>query len=319
MATPTEEVGAVDSFDDAVAAALADLGEATPEADSFDLPSDWNEAQDDDDDADVFEDADDTDDTEGGQAESDDFFAEGEEGVTSTETSDTVEIPGVGPVTVQQILEWRNSGLRMEDYTRKTQEVAELRRQLEERANADTTGNAELWQALKEDPQGTIAYLATQVGLLSEDEAPAKVRELKNVKLRPESDIEQMVQERLNQALMQHPVVQEALMTKVMAQVDAEFGQIEQRIGATLSERDRQKVMDFAAQNGIQNLDVAFDALAARTGKTFSKVTEERPAPPQKRQPGRTGRMRPVSKEPVKDFDEAVERALAELEARNEV
>lgn len=39
-------------------------------------------------------------------------------------------VEGIGTVTAEQIKEWRNSGLRQSDYTRKTQELAEQRAKL---------------------------------------------------------------------------------------------------------------------------------------------------------------------------------------------
>ncbi len=55
------------------------------------------------------------------------------------------------------LAELRDSGLRMADYTRKTQELAEQRRELEQ---AQT-----LSQMLAVNPKGTIEYLAEQNGL----------------------------------------------------------------------------------------------------------------------------------------------------------
>lgn len=48
----------------------------------------------------------------------------------------TLNIPGIGEVTLDQINEWRGGGLRQADYTKKTQELAEQRKSMEEQFNA---------------------------------------------------------------------------------------------------------------------------------------------------------------------------------------
>lgn len=57
---------------------------------------------------------------------------EPEDNDTPEETQSVYNIDGIGEVTADEIREWKNSGLRQADYTRKTQELARQREQLED-------------------------------------------------------------------------------------------------------------------------------------------------------------------------------------------
>ena len=50
------------------------------------------------------------------------------------ERQSSFDIEGIGTVTADEIKEWRNSGLRQSDYTRKTQELAQQREELKDAA-----------------------------------------------------------------------------------------------------------------------------------------------------------------------------------------
>lgn len=63
---------------------------------------------------------------------------------SSNQSANTYNIPGIGEVTADEIIEWKNGGLRQADYTRKTQEVA---RQREENNEA-----LELFHYLQDNP-----------------------------------------------------------------------------------------------------------------------------------------------------------------------
>lgn len=63
------------------------------------------------------------------------------------------------------VSEWRDGGLRQADYTRKTQELAEMRRELERAQTLD--------RALQANPQGTLQFLAQQHGLTIAEAAQA--------------------------------------------------------------------------------------------------------------------------------------------------
>lgn len=48
------------------------------------------------------------------------------------QTPATINIPGIGEVSIDELNEWRGGGLRQSDYTKKTQELASQRKQMEE-------------------------------------------------------------------------------------------------------------------------------------------------------------------------------------------
>jgi len=81
-------------------------------------------------------------------AETVDSYAEEsatEEVITDTPSGPVkYNIPGIGEVTEDEIKEWRNSGLRQGDYTRKTQELA--------RQRAENKDAIELYQYLRNNP-----------------------------------------------------------------------------------------------------------------------------------------------------------------------
>lgn len=58
------------------------------------------------------------------------------EGGEQTQMPQSFNIPGIGEVSIDEINEWRGGGLRQSDYTRKTQELAEQRKQMEEEFGA---------------------------------------------------------------------------------------------------------------------------------------------------------------------------------------
>lgn len=316
MAEQSEEVGTADPFEAAIAAMEAELGQASPDDEWSALPADLLEDEVAGDDADDDSGSGASDDTDDGEA--DDFFADdtsvGEDSSQEITGSTLVDVPKYGQLPLEEVVK---GYMRMDHFTQSQQQVKELERQLQEKINADTTGNADLWQALKEDPKGTVAYLAAEVGLLDRETIAQKMRDVPTVKLRPESDVEQMVQERLEQAVRTHPAVQQAITQRVQTQIGSQFAEIEGRIGRTLSDNDKRKTMDFAAQNGILDLNVAFDALAARR-KSPAADGDLKQVRPQKRTAA-PAQDAPNFKGAATDFEEAAARAMAELEAAGSV
>ena len=69
-------------------------------------------------------------------------------------------------VTLQQLKEWRESGLRQQDYTRKTQEVAEMRRQAEQvyRAYQQMEQERQQLQEFFSDEENVLKLVAQQYG-----------------------------------------------------------------------------------------------------------------------------------------------------------
>lgn len=311
------EVTPSNPFEAAVAAAEAELAADTPSAEEAPstLPNEPDPVTDDaPESADLSSDDSGAEDTD--EDEFDFDFGDEEEADESVSNQEPVthEVPGIGNVPVDELV---RGYLRESDYTKKTQEIANLRRQLEEQAEKGPKNQRELYEALKESPKETVAWLATQVGLLNAEDAQTKMREIEGIRLADDATVEQEVQSRLEQAVMRHPAVQDALRQKVVGQIEAQFGEIAGRVGKPLSDNAKQKLMDFAYENGISNLVVAYDALSARAQN--APKSDVRRSQPQKRTASK-GRDEGLSFDgPVSDFSEAADRALAELRAKGVV
>lgn len=78
-----------------------------------------------------------------------------------------ITLPDGRELTVAEILEWEQGNLRQADYSRKTQELANRRREFDEMVNSlggqeEAQKAVNLYQALLIDPVGTLNYLFEQ-------------------------------------------------------------------------------------------------------------------------------------------------------------
>lgn len=310
--------GKVD-FDDAVAAALAEVGETDPIEEDPALSAGESEAAAEADDAE-FEDLDSPDPEQPEAPEEFDFESPGATDdedstpVALAQDDALVQIPGrAEPLTVAEL---RNGYLRHDDYTRKTQELAEQRRQLEESMTAEDRGNAELWQAMQEDPIGTIRYLARHLGA---DDVEKSLVKLNDVQYVPATQVDEIVKQRMQQALAQHPEVQQARAARIQHAIDSGFAAVERKVGKPLSDNAKAKILNFAADNGISSIEVAFDALSARMGTRAPERQRLDKAKPQKRDRAAREGAPTRPRDEVLDFDDSVRAAMAQLEAMSEV
>jgi hypothetical protein len=305
-------------FDGAVDLMLAEIGEATPIDDEAALPAADSDASFEIDDA-VSDDTDDG--SEQPEApEEFDFDAPqagAEDGLAPEALGDDtlVSVPGrAEPVPLGEL---RNGYMRQADYTRKTQELAEQQRQLEAQMTPDDRGNAELWESMKEDPIGTVRYLARHLGA---DDVEQSLTKLNDVGFVPRSEVQRVIQEQVALAVQQHPAVQQAQVQRFQAQLDHSWRSIEAKVGKPLSESAKVKVLNFAVENQIANVELAFDALSARMGTKTPARRNLDDSKPQKRQnftrEGGASRRKPNE---VLDFNQSIEAALADLEGMAEV
>lgn len=302
----------IDSFADAVAAAEAEItGDAEIVEEAPSTPPNDVEASIDDADVETVQ----APESETADEEEDlfdfDFEAPNDEDSVSNQVPEAINIDGFGELTPEEI---RNGLLRQADYTKKTQQLAEERQQLaQERDNfsKQQSSQSELWKSLQESPKETVAWLATQVGLIEANEAKTKLNEIEGIRLADEATVQAEVQQQLEQAVMQHPAVQEALRERAVGRINAQFGQIEDRVGQRLSDGAKQKLMDFAYENGIADLVVAYDALSARAGQKQTEKKRSNSSQTRKSQNHQESAKAPV----VNDFDDAVAAAYAELQA----
>jgi hypothetical protein len=168
-----------------------------------------------------------------------------------------IAVPGIdNPVSQRELVD---GYLRQADYTRKTQELAEQREQLQQ----DNGLATRLMGKLREAPLETVAALAVEVGLIDADQVdPVVLGELdQEFRVPTQDEVQAQIQAGIDEALESHPAVVEAQRQVVREQISNEFAEIEGQIGATLSERDRNAVMQKALEIGTPRLDVAFATL----------------------------------------------------------
>lgn len=225
---------------------------------------------------------------------------------TATEAAPTfdwnlsVEVSTVdGPQTVT-LAELRDGYMMRADYTRKTQELAEQRRQQDEAIK--------FYEELRSHPSEVVAYLAEQAGFIKEGQRP--IREVDFAFPTPEQ-VTDMVEARAKELIENDPRVQEAEIVAARARVNEEFGRIEQTHDVTLSQEARRKVMQEAVRLGIDSLETTYELLVARANRKRQQSDALR-----KSAPSRPG-SRPAQAEPgeakPKDIFEAAAMAAAEL------
>ena len=189
-----------------------------------------------------------------------------------------VEVDGLDtPVSTQELVD---GYLRQADYTRKTQALADDRKSF----STDNETALMLLQKLRDNPAETVAALAIEAGLLTQEQLPADlaVRDAA-IKFPSQEEIDAQVQDRVNAGLADHPDVISANEMLLRQQIDSEFTVIEGQIGQTLSDSDRNAVLEKAVELGTTRLDAAFATLmheADMLRKQRSDVEAAAPARP---------------------------------------
>ncbi len=168
-----------------------------------------------------------------------------------------ITLPGHDkPVTQRELVD---GYLRQSDYTQKTQELAESRKQLE----ADNGLATRLMEKLRDAPLETVAALAVEVGLLEANDLEGINLSNLDQEFRvpnPEQ-IQEQIKAGIDTAVETHPLVVEAQQEVFKQKIKVEFAEIEKQIGKTLTDRDRNAVMQKALEIGTPRLDVAFATL----------------------------------------------------------
>jgi uncharacterized protein YneF (UPF0154 family) len=146
--------------------------------------------------------------------------------------SDKIVIDGVGEVTLDDVKEWQKGYLRQQDYTRKTQEVSNQRKEAEEAL--------QLYNYLKANP-----HIAEDM-LRKEQEANGNTGNLKNVDP-SQARVSQMEQK----------------MYDMMLQL--EIRDLQDKYGNDFEVRE---VLSYAQKEGIDDLDKAYRFNKAEKGLT---------------------------------------------------
>lgn len=188
----------------------------------------------------------------------------------SEEPPAAIKLPDGREFTAEQIIELEKGSMMQADYTRKTQELAESRRQLQQEqeefaAHKEQAEQAlQLWQSFERDPIGTLQklqeyydqqgiYEAKDPALLERED---RIRELEAEKQRLERERQQQAQEEQKRQ-------QEAAYNHLKAQVDT----LRSEPGF-----DERKLFQYMQDNKVYDPVIAFRAMTYDTVKATAQA-----------------------------------------------
>jgi hypothetical protein len=211
-----------------------------------------------------------------------------------------------GEITIDKLAD---GYLRQADYTRKTQELAELRREAEEAVGFHKT--------FTEDPKGFISALAAQAGLIDEGDMPPG--ELPGFMQFPTAEkLAAMIEQRARELNEEDPRMQEYVMIQARDTVNGAFDGYEKQYEMSIPPELRQSILEEAIDNGagdLKSLELVFRARLAEAQAKTSRTQQTRRTAPSR--PGVSGA--PVSNEPtleVNSIEDAFALAQAQLMGR---
>lgn len=228
-----------------------------------------------------------------------------DESILQIGDSTNVDING----TSVPLAELKNGYLRQSDYTQKTQELAELRK--------DATDALTLWKALQSDPQGTLRRLNSKAGIQGLTTGPLGG-------FQPRSDvqkgwgndsataIDELVAKKVEERLASDPRMKAFENDYTKQLIDTEFAKIEATYGMTLSPKDRLVVLKKADELKVSDIAFVFSGLIGEVERR--KATKANIAKTSTMS-GRTLSDKDNKPEKVKDADdfwEAVQQAMDE-------
>lgn len=220
-----------------------------------------------------------------------------DEGAVAFDWNAEVEVDG-GMMTLGEM---RNGYLRHSDYTKKTQALAEQRKNLE---RAD-----EMFNAFSQDPSEFARTLAVQYGWL-EDSVHQPIEEMQFAKPLSQEELDAKVDELVNERVASDPSVQEAKRVEAVMLVHGEFDRIEDEMRITIPEELRESLIAEAQERNVYDLELLLKArLASRNQRTSDNLARTGAARPTSR--GVLGNV-PDEVEPPSTFEEAWAQAKAE-------
>lgn len=228
---------------------------------------------------------------------------EGEAGIDPTsdaflDSTVSVKTPeGIKQVTVREA---RDGYLRQSDYTKKTQEAAELRRGAIEAVD--------FYDTFKKDPVEFARSMAVRAQLIEEGQQP--VGDI-GVAFKTPAEIDAEVEAKVAERLASDPSAQAASLASAREAVAAEFARIEIAQGVTLNASQREAVIRQANLLETTRLDLVFGTMVAelqsKRSRDLKKAAPSRP----------TGGAGPIDKGTAeakpKSVAEAFKAAQAEL------
>ena len=153
------------------------------------------------------------------------------------------------------------------DYTRKTQALAEQRKQFEGLSSDEVAGFKAIQQLIREDPARAAMWFRQQSELLQQAPASSQEDDTDLLSLiEPEDETQrlllQQVQEMRAEQKEFRSFYEQQLLEGQKRAIDAEFQAIEQNAGRTIPESERNEVAKFAVTNNIPNVTFAYRLLS---------------------------------------------------------
>lgn len=213
------------------------------------------------------------------------------------------QLPGIDePVPLQEVLD---GYLRQSDYTRKTQEVAAMRKD-HERAIS-------FWEAFTQHPKQVVLQLAKEAGLEVGD---VTVEKMVDMPFTSEEDLQAMIDAEVEKRLAVDPRIQAAQEQETLRWIEGEFSKIESDLEISLGPESRKKVLSRALAAGTDDLGMVTRAMLAELEAKQARTQALRQASP-KRPTGAPSEVidedTPLAEDP---FDNAVEHAKLEINKR---
>jgi hypothetical protein len=148
----------------------------------------------------------------------------------------------------QTVAELKKGSMRQDDYTKKTTETANLRKEAE---NA-----LALWKALEENPIETVRKLSQRVNF-----GQPLVEGVETKQTVQGADLDELIKTKVREALASDPDIQSINQSLASSRVNAEFARIEREWGVTLTDQDKLLIFQTAQQKNSTDLEFIFAGL----------------------------------------------------------
>lgn len=191
-----------------------------------------------------------------------------EESSTETDVNWDQEfaIPGLGVKTLRELVD---GNLRQDDYTKKTQAIAEQRRQLE--SSNVPEGAAKLYELLQNDPAGTVMQMAQELGMADGLRPEADPIIPNNSDPQIDTDrINEMIEQRVQEALASRPEIEAVRQEQYYNQINGELDSIGRKYDVELSEQDKIAVLNNTLKTKHQNLELTFLQMREQLNKKMA-------------------------------------------------
>jgi len=188
----------------------------------------------------------------------------------ATDWNRTVAVSTVDGEQEVRLRDLRDGYMQRADYTKKTQNLAEDRKRLEQ-AEA-------FMKAYTDDPTEFARAIGEETGWLQPGQRPVKT--IEGVKLPTDDDYEAEVQRRLGQAMNESPEVMAGRAAEALREINIEFDGIGKKNGVDIPPQLRKSLMQEAVDRGVNDLEILFEARIARDRDRSRQTSELRSIAP---------------------------------------